>query len=137
MIGTVAAGFVQLHSQFRQFPGMGSIVARHILHQCQQFLHRFQAVGRIVVVIVIMEVLLGMVMVMPLLMMVGMAVLVMMFVGMGMSVMGMRMGMGMEMIVAVSADMVMGNVHGFFSPFICFRILQIPVCGIDRQFSGG
>ena len=137
VVGSMASGFVQLHCQVCQFPGMGRVVAHHVFHQGQQFLHGFMAVMMIMVVIMVMQMLLGMVMIMAFLVMVGMAVFMMMLMGMGMAVVGMLVGMAVEMVVAVSAKKAVGNVHRIFSPFLCFRILLIPVSCIYRQFSGG
>lgn len=54
MVSCVASGFVQLHGQFRQLLGMGGIVAYHIFHQCNQFIHR--GMGVIMFVTVLMQV---------------------------------------------------------------------------------
>ena len=78
MIGSVASGFVQLHSQIRQFLGMGSIVTHHILHQSHQFVHG--RMGMVVSLTVFVEVIVVMGMLM------GVGVFVMVFVGVGMAV---------------------------------------------------
>ena len=54
MVSCVASGFVQLHGQFRQLLGMGSIVAHHIFHQRNQFVHR--RMGMIMFMTVLMQV---------------------------------------------------------------------------------
>ena len=44
VIGSMAAGFIQLHRQIGQFLGVGSIVSNHVLHQSQQLVHGCVAV---------------------------------------------------------------------------------------------
>lgn len=109
MIGSMASGFIQLHSQISQFLCVGSIVTHHIFHQCHQFFHR--GMGMLVSIAVLVQIIVTV----RMLMRVGMFMMV--FVGMGMTVMSVLMGMyvGVLMVVLATGDMVVINVNGYFS----------------------
>lgn len=118
MVSCVASGFVQLHGQFRQLLGMGGIVAYHIFHQCNQFIHRRVAV--MVLVTMLMQ------MIVAVRMLMGVGMFVVMF--MSVTVVGVlvRMCVGVLVVMFATGDMVVIDVHGIIS----FNVMQIyvPVC---------
>ena len=87
----MGTGLLQLIGQLSQFPGMGCIVAHHVLHQSQQLVHLGMLAGSaaaaaaaavvVVVMMVVVMIVVMMIMVMMMVMMlVVMAVLVAMLV---------------------------------------------------------
>ena len=118
MVSCVASGFVQLHGQFRQLLGMGGILAYHIFHQCNQFIHR--GMGVIMFVTVLMQVIVAVRMLM------GVGMFVVMF--MSVTVVGVlvRMCVGVLVVMFATGDMVVIDVHDIIS----FNVMQIyvPVC---------
>ena len=108
LIGGVAAGLLQLDGQISQFPGMGGVVACHVLHQSHQLLHgsvlalaaagstaRAAVMGMGVGMVMIVQMVMGM----GVLVVVGMGVAVLM--GVGDTVMGVLVGVGMGMLVVM------------------------------------
>ena len=110
VIGHMIVCLIQLYCQICQFLGMGCIVAHHVLHQSQQFIHGSVAVMMLVAMFMQMIMRMGMRMVMGMGMIVG--------VSMGVSIVGMFMGMCvgvlMRMLVAMSAaNMIVVDMHSY------------------------
>jgi hypothetical protein len=114
---------------------MGGIVIYHVLHQSQQLVHRGVAAGCAAAVAIVaafvgmvvrMAVLVQMIVVMGMLVIVGVAMG--MFVGMGNTVVGVLMGVGMVMGVAVTAYMLVINMHRDISFIFSFIILGKSPC---------
>lgn len=118
MVSCVASGFVQLHGQFRQLFGMSSVVAYHIFHQCNQFIHRRVAV--MVLVTMLMQ------MIVAVRMLMGVGMFVVMFMSVGVAVVGMlvRMCVGVLVVMFATGDMVVINVHGIIS-FTALHLLLL------------
>ena len=114
MVSCVASGFVQLHGQFRQFLGMGGIVAHHIFHQRNQFVHR--GMGVIMLVTVLMQVIVAVRMLM------GVGMFVVMFMSVSVTVVGMCVGVLVVMLS--TGDVVVIDVHNGFS-FILLHLLLL------------
>ena len=122
LVSGVAAGLLQLHCQIRQFLGMGGIVAHHVLHQSHQLFHggmlALLAAGAALVAALVGMGVLG-AMVMEMIMGVGMRMIVGMgmgmLVGVSNTVVGVLMGMGMLVVMGMTADMIVMQMHGWFS----------------------
>ena len=142
---------LQLDGQIGQFLGMGGIVAGHVLHQRQQLVHggvlavavaaaataavavmavlMIVAAGTLVGVVMVCAVIVEMIVGVGMGMVMGMSVGVLM--GMGMTVMGMlvRMSVLVVMLVAMTADMIVMDMHGKIS--FCHFLSIIPVDPMD------
>ena len=112
LIGSVAAGLFQLDGQICQFPGMGGIVAGHVLHQSQQLLHggmlALRAAGS-AAALTAMGMGVGMVLAMEMVMGMGMLVIVgmgmAMLMGVRYAIVGVLMGVGMSMLMVMMVMM--------------------------------
>ena len=56
MVGSMATGFVQLHRQIGQLPGMGSVMTDHVLHQRHQLFHGSMGVLMVMMFLIMMVV---------------------------------------------------------------------------------
>ena len=140
----MTAGLLQLTGQLSQFPGMGSIVIGHVLHQCYQLFHggvvamaaAFALAAAVMAMVVGM--IMGMVVTMQMVMLMGMLMIMIVGVGVGMAVghavMGMLMGMGVLVAVGMAAGHhIVMDVHRIRS-FCFFFIIPISTPVVKSGF---